>query len=342
MSKPRLYLFHGNDERTSLNDVRRWLEAFATKYGNSTRYTLEADELGFDELRATLHQVLTTQNLFAEPRFILVRRLLKAGTPTKIRELLSVIGAALPALGPDITVVVWEDQGVPASHVLSTWFADQVAQGRAEVKQATLQAGKRLLDAAAAAADVELSPEAMRWLDGYLRNAERLQRIEAKLRTPDVIASDRRGWELFTLVEAAALLSPNKVIDVPALSQAAGILETAVSPFEIVNALETGDWQEALQRAHRWEREDEGAYFGLMALLRMHFKKRLHGSGEIQARAALTWLAEIEMMSKNVPLRQAWLLDLLILRCRYFGQLGVGALVAPRRLWLSHIQRSGF
>lgn len=334
MAKPRLYLFHGNDSRASGAELRRWVAVFLQKYGNATQYILHADEMPFDELAQRLSQALQTQSLFPEPRFIVVKRLTNAHTPARVKEALQIVGSQLAGLTDGVTLVVWEDRLVPANHSLITWFNEHALKKQAEVKAYRVGTGRNLVDGLKADTSRQIDPLALSWLEQHARRLEREQRIQGKLRAGDEIASDWRVWILENILETASLLSSDRIIKKEHVEKAAGVVTESVSPFEVINAVQANDWARARRLLVNWDQTDEGSYFGLTALLRNHFRRQ---SGEL-SKYALELLAEIEIISKNVGLKQAWLLDLLLLRCQMFSG-EHASLVNARRLWLSHVQR---
>ncbi|HSI20114.1 MAG TPA: hypothetical protein VLA04_00105 [Verrucomicrobiae bacterium] len=338
MAKPRLYLFYGNDNRRSQREMQRWVGVFLQKYGETTQYILHADELPHEELLKQLRQALETQSLFASPQLVVVKRLTSGATAARVKEVVSILSRQLSTLSDTVTVVFWEDRHLPPSNALLTWFAEHEEKKQAEVKVFTAGSDRSLVQQALREAGVEAQPEAVRWLERHLMQVERQQRIEGKIRTGDSVLHDHRTWVVQQVVDSAVLLMQGNILSLPDIERAAGMVLDSVSPFEIINAVQAGKWMEARRLARRWEKDDEGAYFGLVALLRNHFKREVGGPRAHFAHYALELLAEIEIMSKNVTLRQAWLLELFCARCSTFN----GAhkpLIAPRRLWLSHIQR---
>ncbi len=334
MAKPRLYLFHGNDTRTSSLELQRWLEVFTAKYGETTQYMLHADELSHDELLQKLRQVLETQSLFPEPKFIVLKRLTTSATPAKVKEVLAIVGGQLSGFNELVTLVFWEDRLVGSAHPLNVWFEEHVAKKQAEVKVSRVPQGNALVASVIKRSGSILDDQAIRWLEQYAKTLEREQRIEGKLRATEDIASDRRVWTLQSLVESASLIAAAGTVRREQLEKVAGVVAEAVSPFEIINAVQSHNWQRAQLLTRQWEKEDEAAYFGLVALLRNHFRRE----GSRQSGYALELLAEIEILSKNVSLRQAWLLDVFFERCRVFQGEHV-PLMSAKRLWLSHVQR---
>lgn len=334
MAKPRLYLFHGNDSRTSGNELRRWLQAFATKYCTTTQYVLHADELEYELLHQQLQQALQTQSLFSEPRFILVKRLSSSHPAAKVKQALQMVGGELKALDDQVTVVFWEERLIPTNHGLHSWFADHAERKQAEIKSYRVASGRALVNTLQDGFEGQIDQAALEWLDNHARRLERSQRIEAKLRAGDEIASDWRIWVLQNLLHSATLLADDGAVTVAQLEQAAGVVVEPVSPFEVVNAVEAGEWQRARKLIRGWDQGDEGAYFGLVAL----FRRALQRNGNDRSQQALKLLAEIEVISKNVTLRQAWLIDLFLSRCQQYRG-SYEPLMAPRRLWLSHVQR---
>jgi DNA polymerase III delta subunit len=331
MPKPRLYLFHGNDSHASRADLKRWLQAFVTKYGETTQYILHADEYSLEELQQKLSQALATVSLFPEPKFIVVKRLTTTHTAARVKDVLKLVGSHLPALTDHVTLVFWEDKLVSTTHGMMIWFTEHVNASRAEVKAYKVVPGRSFVTSLLKEANVTFTDDARYWLDQHIVRLEREQRIESKIRSTEELVSDRRAWVMRSLIETAKLLAGDAPIDQVHLEQAAGVVQDPVSPFEIVNALQAGKWEQARRLAKRWEQTDEGAYFGLIALLRNHFKK-------MQAAYPLELLAEIEIMSKNVSARQAWLLDIFFTRCQ-FSATERKPLISPKRLWLSHVQR---
>jgi hypothetical protein len=335
MAKARLYLFHGNDSRASSAELKRWLDLFIAKYGNATQYVLQADELSFEEIIQRFQQALETQSLFPEPRFVVVKRLSNTLQAARLREVMKVLGSKLGSLDDQVTVAFWEDKLLPTTHVMHAWFLEHTDKKQAEVKTHRVAQGRALVDGIVAKGKGEFTPGAQQWLEKHARRLEREQRITVKLRTGDEIASDWRVWVLANVVDSATLLAGSEPVTEEHLEKAAGVAHEAISPFEIVNAVQDGNWKQARKLVREWDQGDEGAYFGLVALLRNAFKR---SGNQARASYALQLLGEIEILSKNVTVKQSWLLELFLTRCELFKRDEV-ALIDPRRAWLSHVQR---
>jgi hypothetical protein len=337
MAKPRLYLFHGNDSRASSQELRRWVGAFLKKYGNATQQTFFADELSFEELIASIQQSLETQSLFPEPRFVVVRRL-SSHSIDRVRKVLVLLGKQLQGLGEHITLVFWEDKMLPQSHALHTWFKEHEIAEKAEVKGYQVKGSRSLVDGIIERHNVRMDPDVAHWLDMYARRLEKEQRLAGKLRPNDDIPSDWRVWILDNLYIVATLLAGDEALKVQHLETASSVSSEPVSPFEIINAVQAYDWKRARKLARLWDQGDESAYFGFMALLRNYFRRPANNAQAELHEYALEMLGEIELISKNVTVRQAWLLELLFLRCSQFNGIHT-PLLSARRLWLSHVQR---
>jgi DNA polymerase III delta subunit len=335
MKKPRLYLFHGSDTQQSRGELVRWLTAFGKKYGTATQYRIEAGGVSYDEVVQRLVQALQTDSLFAEPKLLVLEYFSASFKPAQLREMLTFLSAGVHRLDEAITIVWWDDRRLAENNPVRVWFAEHTAQGTAEIKefqvQTVRQQLKRLL-----AQDV-VTPEAGRWLEEYSARSEREQRMNAKLRANEAMVQDMRGWELNQLIEQARLLTPEGAsLDVPALEQVALLHNEVVSPFTVVNAVARHDWEAARTALRQLNAEDSNIYFVLLQALVRHARALAHGE---ERSRLLGWLAEIELVSKNLTLPLSWLFELLFLRAQ-LDERG-GGLLDPRRVWLTHVQRVG-
>lgn len=338
--RPRLYLFHGNDSHASSRELRRWTEHFRSKHGDVTLEGIQADAVKPEELFTQLRQAVETLGLFATPRLVVMKRV-SALPAAKVKELLTYLGGQLATLPEQLTLVFWDDSLLSANHPLRTWFVEREAAGQGTVKQFRVIAGRQLIDTLVAQSGTAASLEAKQWLYRYLQRLEKEQRLLGKVRASEELTRDLRVWAAQNLLTAASLLVPEGKQLTPAeLERVEGAVSDPVSPFEIINAVSAHRWERARVLTHQWEREDEGAYFGLVSLLRNHFLRVVGGPQGALGQYALELLAEVEVISKNISLRQAWLLDLFFTRLSVFTGDGAGRpLVTPRRLWLSHVQR---
>jgi hypothetical protein len=334
MAKTRVYLFHGNDTRASLAEVSRWRRAFVAKYDGAGAVVIDSDEAEVRSILGRLQESLTTHNLFAEPRFTVLRRSASL-TPAQQKELVAFLSTTMKGLVEGSVLVIWEDRLLKEAAPLLKW-----AQDKAEIKEYQVVDARHFVDRTVKTGRYLLTPDAQRWAVNWCRNVEKAQRVEGRLKATERIAADRRSWELPTLFDMAALLIPEtRPIDVKDLEQALTTAEQPVSPFEIINATQAEAWSKAIQLSQHFGEGDERAYYGLAALLRMHFSRELNGRHPDLAQYALQLLAEIELVSKNVAVHLPWLFDVFFQRCAQHKAHGSQPLLSPRRLWLSHVQR---
>lgn len=335
--KARIYLFHGNDSQASLTELRRWQQVFRDKYGEVTQVVIQADELSADQAKEELGRAIGTRTLFREPLFLVVKRL-SSLAPAAQKNLLTLVGEQVPHLDDTVTLVIWEDGQLPATQPIVKWAEEHQLKSQVTVKLFSIVSDQELLKTVLKELQISLDRPTIPFLLDFLRDVERKQRIAGKVRSQEVLKRDYRHWELAQLLSEASLLQPEGLVKLETLQRVVATV-TAVSPFEIVNAFGRSEWHKVRQLEAGWT-GDEGAYFGLWSLLRNFWRPRAERGDEF-AQYIMQRLAEVEIISKNVTVSQAWLFALLVERCANWQKLDNQPLIDPRRIWLSHVQRVG-
>lgn len=337
--KPRLYLFHGSDSQASRRAVRNWQEKFQAKYGDHTRYLVRADEESESEFVRFLTTSLLAQTLLADAKLAVVSRVTaseKGKSAPHTKALLTFLKDYFQAIGPETTVVIWEDRRLDEGHPLRRWFAEHEEKGLAKIYGYDTPNDQELLRRATAyveEAGGTLLPDARQWLVTHLRRLEKEQRLAQRLRSMQVLVEDERPWWLTNILQAALAVSGGGALSAALLDTVQGVTAQPVSVFEIVNAVRSRQWKQARVLLRHWEGDavDEGGYFALYSLLRTEFRKTGNQTG-------LVLLADVELLVKNFPLPHAWLTELLLMRLEHPQE--NPTLLPPRTLWKAHLLRT--
>jgi hypothetical protein len=229
-----------------------------------------------------------------------------------------------------------------ATHPLAKQFAIWEADGRAKVTCYVAPEGSQVppaIHAWAKTYGTSVPAPAVRWLGERYREAGTALRNQARLKKDETLAIDERPAWLFGLLEVAAVRCRGEV-DVAALEQAFVPLAAATSPFLIIESLLQQNWAQAEHEAAVLDAvaQDESDYYGLLGALQWAVRSRLRDPRLGQA--VSEWLAEWEMIAKNFPVRQSWLLSVLIRRWQAAGKGEIRPLLDERKLWLAHLARS--
>lgn len=322
-----------------------WKELFLKKYGQTTLYILEADELAADEFGRRLAATLSTESLFAEPKLVIVKRLTaqeKGKSLPFSQGFLGVLTGYLKNLDNKITVAVWEENSLPATHPLRQAFQVWQSAGEAKIQHfqvpATREVG-RVIQSLLQKEDFSIEPDARQWLVEQYGRIEQINRLAQRLKTNEELMEDERSWWLHQVLAGAMLRATKKSIHLSDLANEQ-VIQVPVGPFDLINALSRRNWLQAREIARLMEAatQDEAGYFNLYAALRWHFRRGLRNSEE--ARFALTLLAEIELVTKNFSLEHAWLVDSFINRLEEASRGSIRPIFRQRVLWLSQLPRS--
>lgn len=343
---PRAFLFHGPDSRASAQALARWRSVFLGKFGETTLYVLEADELSADGFAEHFGKSLRVQTLFPEPRLIVVKRLTsqeKAGGGAYTKRFLEDMDAALGGLGAETTVALWEPRALSVTHPLARRFQEWQDEGRAKVQHFALPEGRgvvRLANAYLGRYDQYLSTEAESWLVSQYRRLEKQMRLARRLKAREELVEDERGWWLAQLLESASLNAAQEV-GLADLEAGQATLEDPVGPFEFGGAVAAGRWEQARYLLSRiLQDNEEGELFGLVAALRWQLERQPGSLTAERARYGLRLLAEAEIVAKNSTAGLSWLLTLWLLRLEAVTRAQQPSLLEPRRLWLAQRGRS--
>jgi hypothetical protein len=341
-SQPRVYLFHGTDSRASSLALRRWESLFREKYGETTRYLISVDELNPDQLARSLGEVVDGVSLFPEPKLIIIKRVTnnEKGKVTPFSKVLTAfLDSRIKKMGGEITLAIWEEKQLVENSILLTWFTKHVESKLASATLYSVPHWREVRTVAQkylAAHEFTLSNEGERWLVARYQEQEKHARLAKRLKSTDLLLEDERSWWLYQLLDSAMLRATTSQVRQADLEAGATDLVEGVSVFEIVNAITTDGWKQARRLLRLWESAltDDSNYFGLYALLRMHFGRRN------QAYEMLL-MAELEVIVKNYTLPHAWLVDLLVSRLEERAKTKKEESLLPARtLWLAQLHRS--
>lgn len=341
-SQPRVYLFHGTDSRASSLALQRWEAVFRDKYGETTRYVLQADELTPEQLAKSLTEILDGSTLFPEPKLIIVKRATaseKGKVAPYSKVLVQFLESRVKKFTSEITLAMWEEKQLAETNLLYSWFVEQVENRLAKINFYTVPDWREVGQVAQkylANQGFSLSSDAQRWLVQRYQEQEKQARLAKRLKSTDLLLEDERTWWLYQLLDSSMLRARTQQIERKDLEAGAMDLVDGVSVFEIVNVITSSNWKQARRLLRLWEEgvTDDSSYFGLYALLRMHYGRR---SQEYE----LTLMAEIEIIVKNYTLPHAWILDLLISRLEAFSiTKKTESLLPARTLWLAQMHRS--
>ncbi|MBI4054167.1 MAG: hypothetical protein HY397_02455 [Candidatus Doudnabacteria bacterium] len=125
-SKPRIFLFHGEDDYTSSVKARLWIESFAKKHGSSGVSIIDAEsEDGWLE---KLKGALFTSGLFSSVRLIVLKNIFarKAEEAEPFLELLDQVPE-------ESFLLVWERERVKKTLRLYKKFTTLEGDGRAKI-----------------------------------------------------------------------------------------------------------------------------------------------------------------------------------------------------------------
>lgn len=75
MTKEQLFLFHGSDNFTSLENLKTWVNIFKNKYPESSLIFINADEVNYTDFLKDLESRATTGSLFDEIKLVVVKRI---------------------------------------------------------------------------------------------------------------------------------------------------------------------------------------------------------------------------------------------------------------------------
>lgn len=341
-SQPRVYLFHGTDSRASSLALQRWEAVFREKYGETTRYVLQADELSPEQLGKSLEEVLDGTSLFPEPKLLIVKRA-TAGEKGKVapysKILIQFFDSRVKKLTSEVTIAFWEEKQLAETNLFYQWF---VQQGENKLAKITLYSVPHWREVGQVAQKYlgnlgfTLSADAQRWLVQRYQEQEKQARLAKRLKSTDLLLEDERSWWLYQLLDSSLLRAHTQQLEQKDLEEGAMNLVDGVSVFEIVNVITSNNWKQARQLLRLWEDgvTDDSSYFGLYALLRMHYGRR-------NQEYEMTLMAEIEIIVKNYTLPHAWILDLLISRLEaHSSTKSTESLLPARTLWLAQLHRS--
>lgn len=345
---PRLHIFYGSDSRASLAEVRRWTGLFHKKYGETTRFVLDADDMPVDQVRQELERQLLGQTLFAQPKLILVRRLAVAD-PKKGKALVPLLAwleGQTGLLDESVTLMFWEERDLPADHALALKAEEWARAGKAAVRRYAIPGPRELAAVVRThleAAGKSIDREAMVWLAEQYQFLDRRVRLQQRLRSDQSRLDDERGWWLFNLLEGASLRSAGSILTVDDLRHGHAALGQPVGAFDIAASLASLRWADLRRQitAFAAAESDDSAYFGLYAALAWQAQRgsaRLQGS--LRAHA-LRLLGEIEVVSKSAGLGHAWLLERFVTSLQRLQEEGAAeSLLDLRKLWLAALPRS--
>lgn len=137
IDKPRVFLFHGEDDYTTTRKVSRWTEAFVKKHGGQGVVTIDCAEI--TEWAKELSVALESQGLFGTARLVIARNVfaLKAESTEWLLK-------ALEGLDEQTFLLFWES--VPAKKALRLYKKISVLaeRGSARIFEHALPVGSEL------------------------------------------------------------------------------------------------------------------------------------------------------------------------------------------------------
>jgi len=345
--KPRLYLFYGPDSWSSSRAVDRWKRAFLDKFGETTFYSINCDDVPLDHCLEHVQTALQGQNLFAEPRLLMLRRLTSqenGRSRVYSQAVISQILAAEATFDDSLTIVIWVDQGLDKKHPLLIQFSKWAEEGVGKVTLFPIFTAQRMIAAArhyVSESGYSLSTDAERWLNNEYGRLGKQLRIEQRLKYGQEPLQDYRSWWMYQTLDSALVLSDTQEIDEQHLKAAVATTSEPIAVFDIVNAITTKQWTKSSQLLQGFERTGATTsdYLGLLAALRWQLTRPGTRFTPQEVRSALQLLMNLEIISKNFSFELPWLFDLFLLRLQKLNQ-EFPVIINPRKLWLAHIARS--
>jgi len=121
MTKEQLFLFHGNDNFTSLENVKTWVTVFKDKHPDSSLICINADEVSYTDFLKDLESKATAGSLFDEVKLVVVKRI-NAYLGNKSYDLKTLI-SVLKLLPEKTFLVFWADNEINQKSELITFFS---------------------------------------------------------------------------------------------------------------------------------------------------------------------------------------------------------------------------
>lgn len=120
MANQQLFLFHGNDNFTSLENLKSWVNVFKTKYPESSLIFINADEVSYSDFLKDIESRATAGSLFDEIKLVVVKRI-NAYFNNKSYDLKSLI-KILDMIPEKTFLVFWADREVNQKSELVNYF----------------------------------------------------------------------------------------------------------------------------------------------------------------------------------------------------------------------------
>jgi DNA polymerase III delta subunit len=345
MAQPRVYLFYGANSHASSLAIQRWRSLFLEKYGASTAYVIDADELTPEQFVKQLQGFLGAQTLFSEPQLILIKRVTsgpKAAT-ANTTALLKELERVMAGLDDMTTIVIWEEHGLGATHPLFNQFRIWQDKGLVKVHHfppPTRHGVPKLVNAYLRPYEQRLTVEGEGWLTEQYNRLGKQLRLVKKIKNNEELLDDDRLWWLYQVAEIASLQGAREIGPKELAKGHASVAES-IGAFDIAQAVVDRRWKNARMLLGAFAQEAaNGDYFPLLAALRWQCSRSAPSGSSALFRYALQLLGHVELLIKNHPVEAIWVFDLWLTRLEEWTP-GVenDYLISPRKLWLAELAR---
>ncbi|PIR97586.1 MAG: hypothetical protein COT91_00725 [Candidatus Doudnabacteria bacterium CG10_big_fil_rev_8_21_14_0_10_41_10] len=126
-SKPRIFLFQGEDDYTAALKVKEWKNAFSKKYSSSGIKVVDADEFA-DGLVENIKNSIASTGLFSQTQLIIVKNIFQQ----KI-DVLAGVAELLPQTPEDTFLIFWEKKTVKKNLKLYKKLIELEKKGQAKM-----------------------------------------------------------------------------------------------------------------------------------------------------------------------------------------------------------------
>lgn len=347
-SKPRLYLFHGNDRLASHEGVLKWQRLFVQKYGDVSRYRVEADECKPEEVNMRMAEYMQGTGLFERAKLLVVKRVTTGEQGpgySRSKAFLQGLEVVVPLLSDQDTLVVWEDKYLKPSHPLRTWFEKQEQGGKAKVQEFLAPSDRSLPGAIGKwAGDFgkTVSGESVRYLVRLYQETEQSLRSENKVKAGEVMGTDDRPAWICQIVQSAALATAQREVQLSSVQEFAFPLSTGTAPFPVIQSALQGQWKQVYRELERLEGQNrDSGYYAFIGALRWTIRQKVERQDPGLADAVRKWALEWELVAKNFPFPLGSLTLVLMLRWQEYGATRTYRPLFPaKRLLQFHYARS--
>ena len=341
-----IYFYHGSNALASRQALGQLLSLYGQKHGSTNRYQLDGSEADFPTFKLHLLESLTSQSLFPQPTLtVLLRPTIqdkgKKGDYTLI--LVKQLERLLAERDPNQTILIWEDQLLLTGHALWQFFQDHRADKWLKILEYSCQDSYSEVKRLSAVLQTEgwtLSQAGGRYLVSCMDAWLKQQRLLERKKPNQPLLREQRPFQLQQVIETAKLLSQGRVLTNAVLEQAVGEIEGQVSVFEISDSIFRRQWSKAIKLLNQWEYEEyeDGAYFGLLAILRQNCA---NSELPLYNQVGLRLLADAELIAKNGLWPLPIIAEQIVFKLEQSARgLEVEGLVRGKNLWLSVLPKS--